>query len=491
MAHSIAYITELEAYETAERARREFEQGDSGIAPIEHHDVLPFPVEVFPAPMRQLIEQGAEAINCPVDFLGVPLLALAGTAIGNSRVIRIKNGWVEGPRIYAAIVDDPGGAKTPALNLVSTPLEKRQRLLQAEYEFAKEQYEEAMTEYEADLESWKKKKKKDRGVRPEKPKEPVMGQVKTTDATMEALSDVLAQNPRGILLHRDELAGWVRSMNQYKGGKGADRQSWLSFWSGESVLINRKSLKEPLILNNPFVNVVGSIQPDVLNELTDERGREDGFIHRILFSFPGRVVTDRWTDAEVSPATLEAFQRVFDTLWNLKGREVIPFTTEGKALWVEWYNDHAMEQEDPSFPDNLRGPWAKMKGYAARLALILHMCRFASGEVASEEVDEYSMTGAAALIDYFKSHAKKVYARLKASPEDKRMIGAIEWIKRQGGKVTARDVRMYKVAGVKNSDEAKELLHELEKRGAGKVEYGTRKSVIFTLNTTQHSTDEA
>lgn len=148
---------------------------------------------------------------------------------------------------------------------------------------------------------------------------------------------------------------------------------------------------------------------------------------------------------------------------------------------MEWINDHYKEQEDPSFPDNLRGPWAKMEGYAARLALILHMCRIASGEVTSEDVDEYSMTGAAALIEYFKSHAKRVYSRLKASPEEKRMMGAVEWIKRQGGKVTARDILRYKVAGVKSASDAKTLLRELESRGAGTLEEGPRKSLIFHL----------
>lgn len=488
MAHDINIpdIVKLEAYETAERARREFDE-DIGPDPLEYHEVLPFPVEVLPYPMRSLVEEGARAINCPVDFLGVPLLAMAGAAIGNSRAIRIKNGWVEGSRIYAAIVADPGSKKSPALNLVSTPLNKRQYYLQTEYEDAMKEYNQKLAIYEAELSEWKNKK--GRGVKPEKPKEPVMGQVMTTDSTLEALSEILEENPRGIVLHRDELTGWVRSMNQYKGGKGADRQSWLSFWNGSQVIINRKNRKEPLILDNPFVNVVGALPPDVLGELADERGREDGFIHRILFSMPDRV-PNKWTDSEVMQSTIDEFERVFDGLWNLKASStgdgsptpvIVPFTPSGKSVWVEWINDHYKEQEDPSFPDNLRGPWAKMEGYAARLALILHMCRIASGEVTSEDVDEYSMTGAAALIEYFKSHAKRVYSRLKASPEEKRMMGAVEWIKRQGGKVTARDILRYKVAGVKSASDAKTLLRELESRGAGTLEEGPRKSLIFHL----------
>ena len=70
---------------------------------------------------------------------------------------------------------------------------------------------------------------------------PAYHQLYCTDATIEALAQALEQNPRGVLFLRDELAAWAKGMNQYKGGKGADREHWLSFWNGSPVLINRKS----------------------------------------------------------------------------------------------------------------------------------------------------------------------------------------------------------------------------------------------------------
>ena len=49
---------------------------------------LRFPVEVFPSPLRRFIWEVAEALPCPADFVGVPLLAVLGAAIGTSRVSR-------------------------------------------------------------------------------------------------------------------------------------------------------------------------------------------------------------------------------------------------------------------------------------------------------------------------------------------------------------------------------------------------------------------
>lgn len=95
------------------------------------------------------------------------------------------------------------------------------------------------------------------------------------------------------------------------------------------------------------------------------------------------------------------------------------FTDDGRETFIEWVNSHHKELTDPLFPENLRGPWAKMEGYCARLALILQECRYVAGEASSEEMDEISVENAAALIDYFKSHARKVYSRLHVTREDK------------------------------------------------------------------------
>ena len=111
-----------------------------------------------------------------------------------------------------------------------------------------------------------------------------MGRVVADDTTIEALAGILESNPRGVLVARDELAGWVRAMDQYKGGKGADRQIWLSLWSNAPISVDRKGSPEPVIVESPWVSVTGAIQPEILPDLS--RGREDGLLDRFLFAFP-------------------------------------------------------------------------------------------------------------------------------------------------------------------------------------------------------------
>ena len=112
-----------------------------------------------------------------------------------------------------------------------------------------------------------------------------MGRCWASDTTVEALVGILQDNPRGLLVYRDELAGWVRSMDQYKGGKGSDRQHWLNLWSTDEVVVDRKSrMGEPIILAKPFVSLFGGIQPAMLGEL--RAGMEDGLMDRFLFAYP-------------------------------------------------------------------------------------------------------------------------------------------------------------------------------------------------------------
>jgi len=91
-------------------------------------------------------------------------------------------------------------------------------------------------------------------------------------------------------------------MDQYRARKGADQQFWLSNWSGERIIVDRKSGEHgPIIVPSPFINVVGGLTPDFLSELGDQRGRQEGFLDRILFAFPVRTRRGAWTAATISP----------------------------------------------------------------------------------------------------------------------------------------------------------------------------------------------
>jgi hypothetical protein len=225
--------------------------------------------------------------------------------------------------------------------------------------------------------------------------------------------------------------------------------------------------------------------------LSDERGREDGFIHRILFAMPATRALE-WTDEDVDQETHGEYAKVVQGLQALSGEAVVMhFTREGKATWREWITGHYDEMNALDFPSALRGPWAKLEGYCARLALILQltraMCR--AGTVRDDVVDEASVAGAATLVDgYFKDHTRSVYSRLHESPHDRRVGLALQWITRHGGEVSARELLTYKVAGCSTAREVEALLADLVERGLGTVRKesppgGGRIRKVFRVHT--------
>jgi len=280
-----------------------------------HAPAVAFPVEVLPPPLARFVREVADALPCPADFVGVPMLALLGCAIGTSRVLRVKPGWLEGPRLYTAVVADTGTKKSPALRFAAQPLYDRQRTLlqQSLHAPGCADTTDPLTGQPSVLETrqppWM--------ARPSARDVPSPPQLFTTDATLEAFIVLLAQNPRGVALIQDELGAWTSAMDQYR-QRGADRQRWLSLWNGAPVIVNRKSRQQPIVLDNPLVCIAGCIAQDTLDELSDARGREDGFIHRILFAYPDPMPV-RWTEAAVSDQTLQGYADVYKALWSLQG----------------------------------------------------------------------------------------------------------------------------------------------------------------------------
>lgn len=415
--------------------------------------VDPFPVEALPRTLQKYVLSVAEALPCPPDYPGAMLLAVLAAFIGRKVGIEVKPRWVEYPVLWVVCIARSGDRKTPAFLAVTEPLRRKQKTLLAKYLQAKKAYDDLSAE--------------------EKQKEsaPRLQQLLTTDTTIEALKDVLAGNPSGIIYPADELAGWVRAMAQYKGGRGDDRQHWLSIWSGVQIVCNRKG-QDPIIINSPFVTVTGGIQPDALGDIIEDR--EDGFSARLLCSYPDPIPNREWTDDAMQSDVL--LQGVCDSLFELESDQIVTFSAESKALWVEWVNKHRAEIPQ----DNLRAVWSKAEGHCARLALVLYLSRRACNETKATKIDPDSMRGAIKLVEYFKNHSRRVYS-VRAEQADEGRIGkALKWIRKQGGKVTARQLHLHGHA--KNTEGAKQLLSDLAELGHGKTAEEARNSFTFTLS---------
>jgi Protein of unknown function (DUF3987) len=88
-----------------------------------------FPTGALPKTVERLVTEAAAAIGCPPDAIALAALTTLGSAIGNSRVIQPKKGWVESALIYAAVIADSGEKKTAAIAVATDPAQRLQNKL--------------------------------------------------------------------------------------------------------------------------------------------------------------------------------------------------------------------------------------------------------------------------------------------------------------------------------------------------------------------------
>lgn len=429
-------------------------------APTPHVSAPPFPVDALPPVVRALVEAGAAALDVDPAFVAVPLLGFAAGCIGKRYCVEVKQGYRQWPILYVAIVGPPGSGKTPALTLAREPLDR----LQQE---AWRRYQEEATAYRRDLSDWERRRKDGSATEDDKPTAPTLAHFYTTDATIESLSVSLMTSP-GLAYIRDELVAWVRACDQYRSGKGTDRQKWLGAWSKEAWKIDRKKA-EPVYVPHPAISVIGGVQPEILPELAHEAGASDGFIDRILWSYPPEHYPDD-TDATVGEATMVAACRVFAALrpeWQTEPTEesiAIALDPDARSLYRSWHRDNTRLLREAS--GLVQGLYAKLPNQAARLALVLH-CLAHPDDCGRRRIGAATMGAALELVEYFRAHAYRVLPRfgVTGAGDTGSVVGKVaaildgaggEWV----GRAAIRD-RLHRNCPAASVSEALQRLAEL------------------------------
>jgi hypothetical protein len=371
-------------------------------------DVTAFPVEVLPPALRELARTIANEVGVPVDFPAADMLPIAAGLIGNSVALRLKPGYWARGSVYLAKVGPPSDGKSPSLQLLMRPI----------WEIDQELAE----EYRRDHAAWSERRAAAQGEKITDPA-PVFSRLSVDDATAESLIEIHGENPRGVLVIKDELRELFESLNQYKGGRGTDRSCFLKAWSGLPIVRDRLSNqnRRPTRVPRPCINICGGITPDKLGVLDDDAGAADGLIERFLFVWPRSVPVTDWADGGVTDYALEPWRKIVRRLWDRQplrvGEGTIDalesgFTDAGREAWVDGYNAWAGRMRAHDIPPEMVPAARKLAAYAGRLSLILSALWQAADDQADHakppRVDGDHVCGAWALAEYFYQHALKV-----------------------------------------------------------------------------------
>jgi hypothetical protein len=337
------------------------------------------------------------------------------------------------------------------------------------------------------------------------PQEPLLKQVICSDITIEKLAEVLADNPRGTLVARDELAGWLGSFTRYKGKQGgSDLPNWLEMHRAGTVKVDRKTGdRRTIFVPCAATSVTGGIQPGVLARALTDDFLDAGLIARLLLAMPPKL-PKRWLETEVEPEVEKAYQDVLDRLFNLEldrdeQGEPVPFalrlSPEAKSAWVDFYNEWAQRQA--AAEGEIAAAYSKLEAYAARFALLHHVVsRVARGEDDSDPVEPTSVEAGAALCRWFAAEAGRIYSTLSQSAEEREARRLVEFVRARGGTLKPRELMRGNCRKYPTTEAAEAALDVLVQSGLGEWveqltgERGGRPTRHFRLRMTHDTTDK-
>jgi len=354
-----------------------------------------FPIDIFPSEIIEVLIECNNTLNYPLEYLGSSILSAAALAIGNTYHIEFKKGFVQKATIFMVLVGKPGDIKSHPLNFAFKPVRDKDDIAHKEYIKAYSEYENS-------------KKNNDSIADPK----PIFKKFELNDFTPESLIKIHSHNKRGVGINVDELAGWIKNFQRYN--KSSEAEMYLSIWTGNPISIDRKG-DEPIRINDPFVNVIGTMQTKIIDELAKDNRSNNGFIERLLFAIVENPPPLLWNDKEIKQEDVSKYVCMIDRLFSLEYVDYEPnimhFSKDAKQHLINWQNNKRNDLQNNGL-DNELSIQAKLEIYAIRFSLIIQLMFWAVGRKNKGKVELFAVEKAIKLIEYYRLNALKIHQRI-------------------------------------------------------------------------------
>jgi hypothetical protein len=463
--------------------------------------VAAFDPPLMPSALMPLVEDTAERMQVPLDYPAVvTVISLAG-ATGRRLRIQVKaedSSWIVVPNLWGGIVAPPGLMKSPVITAMTKPLREIEKLWRADYESAAGDYGDQKEEMEIRRAAWKEQCKsayksgKDAPTRPDDSiKEPVCPRLITQDATFERLHEIMRDNPAGILVIRDELSGWLATLDKF--GRESDRAFFLSAWNGDTGYTMDRIGRGSIHVEACCVSMLGGIPParlrGYLSEALQDGPTNDGLFQRFqVLIYPDAL--QEWCYVDRAPNRLAEVEasRIYHRLAHMDVDQplTLRFDPAAQELFVAWLTE--LE--------------SKVRTFGMHVALVSHLAKYRSlmpslaalFELADGDAKQISLKHAqqaACWCAYLESHARRIYSMLisperQAAAELGRRIRA-GW-RRSESFFTVWDVYRNEWSGLATPEAVRQVLPQLEDAAwirpvfAEDKATGGRPSEVYAIN---------
>lgn len=477
--------------------------------------VAPFDAEALPAAFRPWALDVARRIQCPVEFAAAPAMICGAAALGRALAIRPRRrgDWQEHPNLWGCAIGRPSARKSPPSDAMLEPLEAIEGERREAWKSIHAEWKKEFAAFEnlRDAHRANERKNASAAVRrgdtfdatdaPEPPEEPPEPRLIVGDCTAEKLVCIAADNPRGLLLKRDELAGWFASLT--KSGAEGYRQFYLQTYAGKTRQPTDRIARGTLHAPPLALTLWGTVQPQPFGKLSAPDTLDDGLCERFALAvYPDAPTSFEAIDAapdEPARALYEsAIRRMAEIntpegpeageLCERTGTHFLRFTDEAAARFAEWETALMNRLRGDSLPPKLESHLAKYGKLVSACALI---CHCADAPDAAQPVSAEALARALRWAELLESHARRIYApALRPEVEAAHRIAARLRAEDLGTPFTARELKRKHWQGLDDSDTVDEGLALLIDRGWLRLDAkdtGGRPTEEFTANPEIHN----
>ena len=349
-----------------------------------------FPVQAFPEAIQQILLHWSECYQTPPEYVGTAMLSAASVLCGNRFHIEYKPGFTEAPVVFAALVGTAGMRKSATLKQCLEPLMNLDKAM--------------FQSFTEELSAWQAAKQHHRVPRPKR------RQIIISDHTFSACLELLAANPLGVLLYRDELIFWLRNESV------RHAEFWLTVFEGIFLKVSG-ARKHPVVITHPFISIIGTLPPGEFRQWASHEKAAGGLLSRFLFALPDDLKIPL---PEPLPAdlTLQSRYRQYAQLFHQLPADpegnplLLQMSARARQLYADFVNQRIIEEKDQQ-------EWLGKPGrYALRLALLLELMQLAASggtpdlhTMKNQQVGEQAMHGAILLCRYFDATTRKLLSR--------------------------------------------------------------------------------
>jgi putative DNA primase/helicase len=390
--------------------------------------------------LRAWLEDVAERKSLHLEMVAIPALVTLGSVAGRLVAIRPEpfDDWEVVPNLWGAVVARPGMMKTAALSVGTDPLKPLIAKAYDEYSEAREPAEAKIRALQSEIKQMSRAAEKakdptpiDRDRMTEALREIEQSAVRpkrymAKDATVEMLAELISENPRGLLVVRDELSAWLG--NLAKPGRDGDRGFYLEAWDGNGSHVVDRIGRGTTHIPALCLGVLGTIQPGLMSKLVsgaDAHGdKDDGLVQRFqLFVWPDALrdykEPTRRPNVHAKSKAYEVYQWAAAATAPMlnacvpESRSRMPFVgfdSAAQELWKEWrreFEARIRDAEVQSFP-SYASHIAKYRSMVPSIALLDHLADLAGGGTRSD-VGRPSLERAIRWAEYLDAHARKLY----------------------------------------------------------------------------------